>query len=136
MESSYEATGPTYVDYESYQTVVQLVSAGIQDEIRASLRKLQDPDSFHKAVGDLASAQGFASAVTMDLMSLYDGFWRLANGIEAELSWRNSSGIPVRSAMIGDSLQPTQPPAPLSEGPHTNTSLGLGAFGIGIGISW
>ncbi|GGX36518.1 hypothetical protein [Streptomyces lomondensis] len=122
-------------DYEAYSTVVQLMSKGISDGILASLNKLKDPESFAAHVRDAAREEGIASDAVRDADELYDRFWTLANGVDLDLHWRSSSGVPARSAMIGESVQPSRQPVARSDG-QARASIGISAFGIGVGFSW
>ncbi|MER6678051.1 hypothetical protein [Streptomyces sp. NPDC000983] len=114
-------------DYEAYQKVVQLMSKAMSDSILESLSKLKDPDDFVEHVRSAADAQG-VSREDVRAEDLFERFWRLANGLDLELQWRSSSGVPVRSALIADSVTPPDE--------QQRVSIGVSAFGIGVGISW
>ncbi|MBT2493879.1 hypothetical protein J7E96_36390, partial [Streptomyces sp. ISL-96] len=109
-------------------TVVQLMSKAMSESILDSLRKLQDPETLAALVRDAADAQGVAPDAVRDLEDLFDRFWKLANGVDLELQWKSSSGVPVRSAMIGDSIDPPDG--------QERISIGVNVFGIGVGVSW
>lgn len=126
----------TDADYEAYQTVVQLVSKGISDGITAALTKLKDPASFGETVSDLAATQGVTAAAVADSTALYNGFWTLANGVDTDFRWRSNAGVPVRSALITSTVEPSQTPVSLSGAPQPEFSIGVSAFGIGLGVSW
>ncbi|MFE3928014.1 hypothetical protein [Streptomyces sp. YIM B13508] len=137
MTATHSATAAAVdPDYEAYQTVVRLVSNAVSDGILKGLGQLQDPTVFTNAVQQMAAAQGVSAASLSDPMDLYNGFWTLANGVAADLHWRSSSGVPARSAMIAKSIEPSQQPVALSGGAHASGSIGLSAFGIGLGIEW
>lgn len=124
-------------NYEAYATVVQLVSKGISEGITKSLEKLKDPSSFSETIQEFAANQGIDMAVMADPMSLYNGFWSLANGIDTDFRWRSSAGVPVRSALIASEVKPTQPPVAQSgDGLNPSFSIGVSAFGIGVGVNW
>ncbi|OKJ34966.1 hypothetical protein AMK22_17020 [Streptomyces sp. CB01580] len=112
------------------------MSKGFSDAITAILQKLKDPNTFATAVRDLAETQGIAPAAVADPMALYNGFWTLANGVDTDFRWRSSSGVPIRSLLIADTVKPIQQPVPLSDGVHPTFSIGVSAFGVGIGVSW
>ncbi|MEU0031175.1 hypothetical protein [Streptomyces sp. NPDC006335] len=117
----------TDADYEAYEKVVQLMSKAMSDSILESLSKLKNQETFVAHVRDAADAQG----VTRDDVraeDLFEPFWRLANGLDLEMQWRSSSGVPVRSALIAESIKPPDD--------QERFSLGVSAFGIGVGVSW
>ncbi|GAA5032651.1 hypothetical protein GCM10023335_75390 [Streptomyces siamensis] len=122
-------------DYDAYQTVVQIMSKAMSDSILDSLRQLKDPQTFTAHVRDAATAQGIDPDAVRESEELFNRFWTLANGVDLDLSWKSSSGVPVRSAVIADSLEPTQPPVSRSNG-QARFSIGVSAFGVGIGVSW
>ncbi|MCC9711623.1 hypothetical protein E4N62_44290 [Streptomyces sp. MNU76] len=115
-------------DYEAYEQVVQLMSKGISDGILESLRTLKDPDAFSEQVREAAAAQGVAPESVRDTEELFEKFWALANGVDMELQWRSNSGVPVRSALIAESIAPPDG--------QERFSIGVSAFGIGVGVSW
>ncbi|MEU2624304.1 hypothetical protein ABZ642_40395 [Streptomyces sp. NPDC007157] len=133
------ATAPARVatsadaDYESYQTVVQLVSKGISKGILDALGELKDPTSFTHAVTRMADEHG--AKLDAAATDLYNGFWTLANGLSAELNWESSAGVPVRSTVIADSLKPVQQPVS-TDGIHPRFGIGFEAFGCGIHLGW
>ncbi|NEW75470.1 hypothetical protein [Streptomyces rhizosphaericus] len=136
-----QATAPTTApatdaNYEAYQTVTQVVSQGFSDAITTILQKLKDPSTFATTFRDLAATQGIAPTAVADPMALYNGFWTLANGVDTDFRWRSSAGVPVRSLLIADSVKPVQQPVSLSDGAHPTFSIGVSAFGVGIGVSW
>lgn len=131
-----KALEATNADYEAYQTVVQLVSKGISDGITEALTKLKDPASFGETVNALAAAQGVTASAVADPKALYNGFWTLANGVDTNFCWRSSAGVPLRSALITSAVKPTEEPVSLSGAPSPQFSIGVSAFGIGLGVSW
>ncbi|HET7782546.1 MAG TPA: hypothetical protein VFL08_09575 [Arthrobacter sp.] len=114
--------------YKNYEIVVQLVSKGILDGVTESLKKLKDPNSFKPLIEGLANQHGLASNLP-DPDDLYKGFWTLANGIDTNLNWRSSAGVPEREALMVDSFKPAEPPV-------TRGSFGINLFGCGLGFSW
>ncbi|MFE0365808.1 hypothetical protein [Streptomyces griseoaurantiacus] len=123
-------------DYEAYQSVVKLMSKGISDGILNALGELKDPAVFAQAVTNLANAQGASAAAVSDSTSLYNGFWTMANGVDTNLTWRSNAGVPLRSALIAQSIEPAQQPVSLSDGAHASGSFGVNVFGVGVGFSW
>jgi hypothetical protein len=128
-----EASGDS--DYESYQTIAQLVSKGIADGITESLKRLQSPESLHQAVTEAAAAAGEAAPDKSTTESLYSGFWKYASGLETNFRWRSTTGVPERGYMDVRTVQPVEPPE-VANGAHPEFSLGVSAFGVGIGVSW
>ncbi|GGQ37549.1 hypothetical protein GCM10010233_64500 [Streptomyces pseudogriseolus] len=117
----------TDAEYEAYEKVVQIMSKAMSDSILKSLSKLKDQETFVAHVRDVADAQGIARD-DVRAEDLFEPFWRLANGLDLEMEWRSSSGVPVRSALIADSIVPPDG--------QERFSLGVSAFGIGVGVSW
>jgi hypothetical protein len=122
-------------DYESYQTIAQLVSKGIADGITESLKKLQSPESLHEAVTEAAAAHGEAAPDPSTTDALYQGFWKYASGLETSFRWRSTTGVPERGYMDVRTVAPTAAPES-ANGDHPEFSIGLSAFGVGIGVSW
>jgi hypothetical protein len=120
-------------DYESYQTIAQLVSKGIADGITESLKRLQSPESLHVAVTEAAAANGEATPDTLTTEALYRGFWKYASGLETSFRWRSTSGVPERGYM---DVRTVEPAPETTNGANPEFSIGVSAFGVGIGVSW
>jgi hypothetical protein len=124
-----EAATATDPAYEGYQFVTQLFGLGMADLVKEALKRLQDPQHFAEAVRGYAVKRGMEAHPRLaDSAALYKDFWELANGITTCFSWKSSSGVPVRSSMIGDTLKPVQPPE--------RGGVKFGGFGVGLEIDW
>ncbi|MFD5430433.1 hypothetical protein [Streptomyces sp. NPDC127084] len=121
------ADADTDADYEAYEKVVQIMSKAMSESIKKSLGALKDEETFVAHVRDVAEAEGLARD-DVRAEDLFGPFWRLANGVDLDVQWRSSAGVPVRSALIGGSIDPP-------EG-QERFSIGASAFGFGIGVSW
>lgn len=114
-------------DYEAYEKVVQIMSEAMSESIKQSLSALKNEETFVEHIRDAADARGLARD-DVRAEDLFEPFWRLANGVDLDVQWRSSAGVPVRSALIAGSVEPP-------EG-QERFSIGASAFGFGIGVSW
>lgn len=135
MTMTTAAETATDSDYEAYQTIAQLVSKGISAGIESSLAALKDPETLHQTVTEAAAVNGEAAPDQETTAALFRGFWKYASGLESNFRWRSTSGVPERGYM---EVRQVQPPAPTetANGETPEFSIGLSAFGVGIGVSW
>jgi len=130
----------TAQDYEAYQTIVQAVSAGIQKGVSDSLKALSDPNELAGPVTEMMSASGEAAPDEAEVQRLYDGFWKLATGLNTVLEWKSVSGVQERSYVNVEQIEPATEAssAGATQGAEGGQefSIGVSAFGVGIGVSW
>lgn len=125
---------PATDSYGAYQFVAQLVSKRFADAITQVFDDLagKDEKSFVAEVQKMAQEQGAGLSIPPDVFA---SFWSLANGFEADLRWRSSSGVPARSSLIADAVAKPDSTA-RTDGGQQAFSIGVSAFGVGIGVSW
>lgn len=142
--TSPEAGEAAAEDYQAYQTIVQAVSAGIQRGVQESLKALSDPSELTSPVTELMAEAGEAAPDPAEVQRLYDGFWKLATGLSTSLQWRSISGVQERSYMNVAEIQPVSEVSSAGttqKGQETGEqapefSIGVSAFGVGLGVSW
>jgi len=139
MAAKPEAAPATPDDYEAYQTIVQAVSAGIQKGVNSALDGLQSEQGFTEFVQEHASDAEVAESMPdpADVSRLYEGFWKLASGLEADLHWKSVSGVPERSYTNAREVRTQEASSGgATPGDTQEISIGVSAFGFGIGVSW
>jgi hypothetical protein len=121
----------TDTDLESYQTVAALVSKEFSKTMKSILDALRDPATFEQHVSTLAREHDVSPAAIADPPAVYKAFWNHASGLQADLRWLNSAGVPERSSQDVQAFAPIQPP---TDEPSAQFDLGVGFLGFNVGI--
>ncbi|MFE5864821.1 hypothetical protein ACFQ77_30370 [Streptomyces virginiae] len=112
------------------------MSKAMKESVLATLQTLKDRSAFDKAIREAARNQTGTPESAL-VPELFDRFWSLARGVDLDVNWHSRAGVPVRSAMIADTVAHDEPLPVVEFGDaHTRGSVEIGGFGIGFKIGW
>jgi hypothetical protein len=137
LTHSESALAADQADQEAYQRISDTISKIFADHMEETLKRLQSSETLHEVVTEAFAANGEAAPALEESEALFRGFWRYARGLETSFRWRNVTGLPEIGYFDARTVAPPPPPAEVaSAGEHPEFSIGVSAFGFGLGVSF